>query len=409
VEPRDIMEVPFEGYANAFNILREPLNSRESFNKYYVIREHSPVAELVQRLTMDKRNSKIAFIGQRGTGKTTELLRIKYELEDAYFGVYFSVLDLIEPGKVDRVDLLLAISLSIWREALAKGVALDKSIVEDFTSWLREVTRLPEDSRKDILHQAKLNDLIKKAIGKMRLESISHKEINEKVATRSYELLEKTNTLILDIEEKTKKKVIVLIDDLDKLQMDASESLREWTTNTKLLKCKIIYVMPISILAIGGAREFDKVMHVPVPPIKDLKGFDLAIMDELKDMVMKRLPLDYLEPNALSHLVAKTGGVLSDLFWCASECCSRAAMKNLPKIDQKVAEEVVEDLKLRYRRMLSSADAEALSKMKSGRLESIRLPELMSSQMVIEYSSKDGKRFWYEIHPVVQDLLSERI
>ncbi len=403
------MEAQLESYSNAFNLLREPLTSREAFNKYYVIREHSPVAELIQRMAMDKRDSKFAFIGQRGAGKTTELMRIKFELEDSFFGVYFSISEMIEPGKVDRVDLLTSTSLAIWREALAKGVPVDKAVVEDFTAWLRDVTKLPEDPRKDILHHAKLKELIKKATGKMRLESVSHKEMNEKISTKCYDLLEKTNALITDVEDKTKKRVVLLVDDLDKVPMDASEALREWTTNSKMLKCKAIYVMPQTILAVGGAREFDKVMHVPLPAIKDLKERDLAIMDELKDMVMKRLPLDILEPKALSTLVEKTGGVLSDLFWCASECCSRAAMKSMDKIDQKIADEVVDDLKLRYRRMLSSADAEALAKMKSGRLESIRLPELMSSQMVIEYSSKDGKRFWYEIHPVVQELLSERI
>ena len=78
---------PADNFEDAYNALamdRELLEDRSIYEAYYVLRENSPINELKHEILMDRSYSKILFTGHRKSGKSTELYRLVYELEDSF-------------------------------------------------------------------------------------------------------------------------------------------------------------------------------------------------------------------------------------------------------------------------------------------------------------------------------------
>ncbi len=71
-----------------------------------------PVAQLARQITYSQSESVQFFSGFKGSGKTTELLRLKQRLgQEGYIVLYANALDYLNPsGPIDISDLLIAIA-----------------------------------------------------------------------------------------------------------------------------------------------------------------------------------------------------------------------------------------------------------------------------------------------------------
>ena len=87
----------------------------------------------------DNRFAKIAFTGHRGSGKSTELLRLEHELADQFTSLHLEA----EEGLREDYDytyffLWLAEELARWFESA--GSPIDATLVEEVANWFAEVT-----------------------------------------------------------------------------------------------------------------------------------------------------------------------------------------------------------------------------------------------------------------------------
>jgi len=87
--------------------------------------------QLVNTITTSPGRTCQALTGHRGCGKTTELLRVKKQLEDLeHFVVMCNLCDEIEPNDVDFPEVLLAIVRNIASECRKLGIELNPGFLE---------------------------------------------------------------------------------------------------------------------------------------------------------------------------------------------------------------------------------------------------------------------------------------
>jgi hypothetical protein len=219
---------------------------------------------------------------------------------------------------------------------------------------------------------------------------------------------------------------VVLVDGLDKVQ--DLPTIRSLFTSTRLLSsptAPIIYSGPITLMlstvwnVAGGAFKRERLTNVVVqPPPPEWLSLDPAKIqagrEAMRQVVAKRLaryslkPEDVFEGSTLDDLITASGGVLRDLIHLVNRCCRFAheVSKNNPeaKVDAKIAEEAVAELRKEFEVTLTTKRIEELKHVKqtgepSG--SSDISSDLLLSNYVLPYSN--GK-VWFEPHPILRGV-----
>jgi GTPase SAR1 family protein len=82
---------------------------------------------------------KMLFTGLRGSGKTTELFRLKKELEDnQYFTLYMDVEELLDLGSLNYLDVLVAIAKQVQVTLHDQGMPISEDLLNNIADWFAE-------------------------------------------------------------------------------------------------------------------------------------------------------------------------------------------------------------------------------------------------------------------------------
>jgi len=404
------MKMTGAGLDDAYNILTTGLENRKNFDRYFVFTETSAATELAQRISIDKEPSKNLLTGIKGCGKTTELLRLLRELDEKYFGVYISMRSDAEVRKVSAPDILLSGLLHLYISACERNVTLSVELVKGLATWLQETLVALKISFEERHHEQKgLEERVKKAMGILKAQR-PRDSIQGAIEEGKTELTVCTGQLIAEIEATTGKKVLLAFDDLDKLPLDRAKTI--FVENGDLLaspNCKVVYTAPYSLIHTHDFREVTRLFkkYVNQGPAwvhgKDAKEG----IEEMKDIVAKRMSLDLLDPEALDGLITKTGGVAADLLRCISESCIRAKTDSKDKIDSKTVDAVLDDIRKDSSRTLGASDCTVLSTVHKNKMadNNEAFLRLLDDGYILEYVGEEGS---YYVHPLIVPVLRDR-
>lgn len=409
---------PADNFEDAYNALamdRELLEDRSIYEAYYVLRENSPINELKHEILMDRSYSKILFTGHRKSGKSTELYRLVYELEDRLFIVFTSIFDELEISDIEYVDILLMIALKLSSKAMEEGIHFDEDLIEELYRWLSQISsevtlvRVEEKSKKKGIG-TKLKMLIAELGLDFQTNSTSRLEVREKLKPRTSEVIEKINIIAQTIQSSLGKEPLVIIDDLDKIDPEVAEKI--FYGHVKSLtrpNCKILFTVPISLIYTGKftqiERDFPICKILPAIKIKNKDGSDNEEgLNFLREIILRRMSEDLFEEDALNHLLRISNGVLSDLLSVARTCCAKAVASKKNKITWEMVDEEFEKLVNSYRRTVDRKYYPVLKEIMKSKTadmdENVR--NLLGMLAVIDYGG------YYYLHPAVERLLKER-
>ncbi len=89
------------------------------------------------------------FAGHLGCGKSTELQRLRRELEkEGYFVAYFDAEGDMNFQDTQTTDIILAIIRNLEDLVRKAGISLDKKLMDDFLLWFGEVVLETNDESK---------------------------------------------------------------------------------------------------------------------------------------------------------------------------------------------------------------------------------------------------------------------
>lgn len=400
------------------NFVVEPLRTDEEFRDFYVERPKGSftVEEIKDRIENSKRKEKYLFLGFRGSGKSTELNRLMRMIDKSRFIVIcYSVKDELDVNDFDFRDFFVSMALKIYDMTGKENIMIKSDIKLDIEDFIMRITRIEEEEvERQKSYGISLSKFLRLKIGS---EAKTREYIRKELETRISDLIQRLNWLIAEVEDKSSKKVVVVIDDLDKLTR-GEQAEKFFYQNYSLLllpDCFVVYTFPIP-LAFNPYYEnvrqaFDGSFILPQPPIVDREEKLIEENFEFyRKIAEKRMNLNLIDDIAMKEAILSTGK-LSEFILIIREAAIKAYRNGREKITLDEIEAALEKLRRTYDRTLTERHKRRLVEIyekKDARdrdeKDSISR-DLLFSLTAVEYEDEDGR--WCDINPILKPLLEK--
>ncbi|MBD2447852.1 AAA family ATPase [Nostoc sp. FACHB-152] len=211
----------------------------------------------ITRISPDEPTCQL-FTGHIGCGKSTELQRLKAELEEAGFHVvYFESSQDLDMADIDVSDILLSVARQVSVSLEAINIKIKPHY---FINLFKEVSDFLQ-SPIDLSGQAELSLGIAKITAKTKDSAQVRNQLRQYLEPRTNSILQAINEEVLEkaveqLKLRGQKGLVVIVDNLDRVDMrplasgrtqpeylfiDRGEQLRR-------LKCHVVYTIPLALI-----------------------------------------------------------------------------------------------------------------------------------------------------------------
>jgi len=391
---------------------KKSLAGKEKLAIYFVERPHGPLNMMGKYLQQSGTEPvKILFTGHRGSGKSTELNQLVLNLHDQFFIVKFSIIDTLDCFDLNYIDIVLISALKLIERAIEDKVKIDKGILKNIFEWLYyDITeeRIIELSEEAGL-SANVNALVLKLEGKMSKESFTRKIMREKITPRFSELVDKINLAITEIKEKTSREILIIIEDIDKSNLDIAKDLFFLHGESLLsINSKIIYTFPVSLRYSNDfpqvVKTFNKHFVLPNVTVFDRQGIkDTTGNEMLKSVILKRMDESLITEEAIEEAIRLSGGLMVELITIIRDA---SLFTQASIIDAASVHMAANEIRNDYRVMLREDQYQMLAKINVDKDKKVInheiVQQLLHNLSLLEYRNDDS---WADVHPIVKPLL----
>ncbi len=433
------MTEPAKTLRDAFNAV-DPAQPLGADDKRYVdctdVRgDEDVVKTLFNTIVRSDRSRHQLCTGHRGSGKSTELLRLKDRLErGGYAVIYFEADDDLDLNDLVYSDLLLAMARRIEEKARQLGVSLEQEL-KGIERWFAEVVYTQDEWKqveRELQAEAALGiglpekiplvaRLFARITGQIKTGHDVKKEIRRKLDQQVSQLIEQVNVLLLRFEAELKsgaKRVVLIVDNLDRIVLKDLDNGRtshdelfiEHGEQLRSLNCHVVYTVPISMLYSIKATQltslFPRHQIVPMVRVIDREGRPAAKgLQRMQDILAQRIDLSMLcEAEAVDLLCANSGGHPRQLMALATYAIEHADENAAPPITKRAAERAIGRLVNEYSRMIPEEHFDKLARVHT--LKTVQNDAdhqaMLYNLSVLEYTN--GQPAWHDVHPVVLRL-----
>ncbi|MBE9115628.1 ATP-binding protein [Lusitaniella coriacea LEGE 07157] len=403
-----------------------PLIEPENIEKFRVEYGRPVLVRLKREIEASTSDGKVIFAGHRGCGKSTLLKRLSVEMADKYFSIFFSISDLIEMSDVSHVNILYAIGLMLLSRASKLRIPIADSIKRSLLDWMN--TTETEAVEQETTAETGLGgvDIFKFISLKLQREQKFRKELERTYEKKLSELVRNLDLLAATIQNATKRPVLVIIDDLDKLDLNIIEPI--YRNNLKALFSpgfKIVFTIPIAAIQeprVMGALNSEGIVRPHLFPVtkfysnQDCRSPNAQPIEKniklFERVLEKRFPPGLLSPEIAKKTILMSGGVIRELVRIGRECCTECMVQleidsdcDDIKINDEILSTALRNLRNDFARQVGSRQlyemlAEVYKTLKPAEGEGFI--KLLHGLMVLEY---ENDALWYDVHPIVIELL----
>ncbi|MFW9265479.1 P-loop NTPase fold protein, partial [Nostoc sp. CALU 546] len=373
------------------------------------------------------------FTGHIGCGKSTELIRLKSELEQHNFHVvYFESsqdLDLVDVG---ISDILLAIAGRISESLEAVNIKIQPGLLKNLLTDIIKILNAP----LELSAEFSIPGNIAKITAKTKENPQKRDQLREFLESRTSSIVEYINEEVLakanqELKRRGKQGLVVIVDNLDRI---GNKTLPSGRTQPEYifidqgsqlggLNCHVVYTIPLPLIF---SSEIDSLKQrlgngvvpkvLPMVPVQFRNGSECKQgMLLLQQMVMARaFPslsekerlnciLDVFDsPNTLDKLCRVSGGHIRNLMALLFSCGLKT--KN-PPISYESLQKAIKEQRNSLISVVQEEQWELLHKVKHKKKIVAMNPEyqqLLRSMFVYEYRNDDTGP-WFDINPVLAE------
>ena len=404
-----------------------PLLESKEIENFRVKYGRRTLAKLKQEIVASAANGKVIFTGHRGCGKSTLLNELAGLMrQQDHFVVFFSIADMVEMSDVNHVNILYSIALQLLSKATKLQVTIPATTKKTLLTWFTETKSktYTDQLKQELSLGVNLFDLL---TGKLQKEDTFREEIKVTYERRVSELSKMIDRIAGAIQAATKKEVLVIIDDLDKLDLSLVNAIYQDNINALFSpNIRIVYTIPISVVRdtklLTTLESFCKVIllsvlkfypreqaHVPgAAPIEENMEIFLAVLK-------RRIDDSLITPEVRRQIVLSSGGILRELIRLGQECCRECMLlldmepeRTTVKIDDEDMQRAARNLRIEFARSLGQKLTAILTQtyenFKPEDAGSEDFLELLHGLYVLVYVND---KLWYDLHPLIQDLLRQ--
>lgn len=378
--------------------------------------------------------------GPTGSGKTTELLRLRHNLgERGYHATYVNLLDYISnSAPIDVTEFLIALALGSHdatvgadgRTAAGKPSFLAR--LGDMLSRLHIDLDIGGSTAKisgDGIELGVLGATVGLDLAKEIKEGAGFvDELRRKLSYHLTQLYDEVATFLVELlpDEQTNGSVLI-IDGLEKIrgnttrELEVQQSIETLFVNhsgkLRFASHHVVYTVPTYLqFTSPGALPYTSRQFVPVPHVTPRPGHDdpeaaASNVRELREVVSRRVPVEHIvgDVAALDPVIEASGGHLRDLFAILQRLLRLALRLGLeqPVEPRYVAEAIT--LVVREFGQMTEEQAAFLREV-DGAKGAIRpdpdqvqlMALLLQGHMLLAHLNDE---YWYEVHPLARRAL----
>lgn len=370
------------------------------------------------------------FTGHIGCGKSTELLRLKSDLEQREFHVvYFESSQDLDMADVDITDILLSVAGQVSESLEAIKIKLKPGYFANLFTEIADFLQTPIE----LSAEAELSIGIGKITAKTKESPKLRRRLREYLEPRTSGILESINNELLgrattELRRRGKAGLVVIVDNLDRVDnrllpsgrlqpeylfIDRGDQLRR-------LNCHVVYTIPLALTFSNDVEILKNRLGgglpptiLPMVPVRERNGSECQEgMDLLREMVLvrafpnqtsaQRLELItevFDTPESLDRLCQISGGHLRNLLGLLFGC--------LRQMDPPISRDVLEGVIRESRDYLTSSidDEEWELLFQVVQQQTVKgdaeYTTLLRSMFVYEYRDRDGN--WFAINPALEE------
>ncbi|MCT7962608.1 ATP-binding protein [Laspinema sp. D1] len=425
--------------------------------KYYIDFSSVRGGEIIDKIRkkiaflLDDRPTCTLFTGHIGCGKSTELLRLKMDLEaDGFHVVYFESSEDLEMTDVDIVDVLLAIASRISQSLktlppmpMSKLKALLQAtsnvLNADVVGGGINIPGLPDIAgvKLGTLGVRAQGDEFTLSLGigditaKVKQDASLRKKLNQFLGPQKQQLLDAINQELLEpaiaqLKAQGKRGLVAIVDNLDRLDnrpkpwgkpqpeylfVDQGEYLSK-------LNCHLVYTIPLALKFSNSygmlTQRFEDPKVLPMVPVRSQDGKEhQAGMALLRRMVLARafpdldeqqgleaIPLIFENLETLDRLCQISGGHVRDLLkllntWIMEEMQFPLHRHSLEQVIQSCQHDMIMPISEPEWELLRQVNVHKKVTDDTG------YQQLIRSRFVFEY--RDNGKGWFDVNPILAE------
>ncbi|WP_445631274.1 P-loop NTPase fold protein [Nostoc sp. DSM 114167] len=432
------MKLDLVRFFQACNPSKTLVVSKPEDRQYYIdfskVRGAKIIEELgrtITRLAPEEPTCQL-FTGHIGCGKSTELLRLKAELEQQGFHVvYFESSQSLDMADIDVTDILLAVAREVSQSLEAIKINLKPGYFQTLFTELGEFLQTP------IELGGELSVGIAKITAKTKDSPRLRSQLRQYLEPRTNGILESINKELLKparekLKQQGKKGLVVIIDNLDRVDNSQKPSghyqpeylFVERGEQLNQLNCHVVYTIPLVLIfsnALGRlTNRFGvdpKVLPMVPVQLQDGSQFSQGIV-LLQQMVMARafpgvsweqsqnlITEVFDSPDTLERLCQVSGGHLRNLLMLLFRCLQQED----PPLSQECVNRVIKQRRNELTLAITPDEWEVLREV--AQEKNLRGHEryelLLRSMFVFEYRNEDGS--WFDINPILAEAKEFRL
>ncbi|BDI14892.1 hypothetical protein ANSO36C_06940 [Nostoc cf. commune SO-36] len=340
----------------------------------------------ITRLSPNKPTCQL-FTGHIGCGKSTELSRLKTELQsEGFHVVYFESTEDLDETDVDITDIMLAIARRVGESLEQINITLQPQGFKSFLTGVWEFLQTPVvvSAETEMLGakikgstEGQLEFSLPAGIGKITAKTKDSPKLRSKLRQylepQTNRILQFINEEIIQVateqlKQRGQKGLVVIIDNLDRIDnrpTSSGRSLPEYLfiergEQLRKLNCHLVYTLPLSLIfsnecealknRLGGGVDPKVLPMIPVQLRDGTEYFDG--MELLQQMVLARAFPDiqpeerlglitkvFDSPDTLDRLCSVSGGHVRNLLGMLFRCLQEVD----PPISRNILEAVIRD------------------------------------------------------------------
>ena len=401
-----------------------PLTTEEELESFYVDRGSLARGEMKTQFLINKKHGKaikFLFTGHKGSGKSTEVNKLCFELDNQFFIVR---VNFRKRPDVTYVDILVKAAMSLFHEASTRGALDDapadraRDIWEDLTGFVeRRIfgdVPIREGLLKDKNFKAKLSILGVEFEGKFENEAGTRDQIRKINESRLSEVIEKINTLAIAILLYFKKPVLFVFEDTDKIDLAvAKEIFHDRGTTLTEFNVAAIYLVPIGLRywpQFSTVKQYfnDNFVWLPNINLVSREGVPNEEGEKtLRQIIDRRMQSHLMDEDARQAVIKASGGLIRSAISLIRAAAVIALGRNAAKIELSDVERAINRLRGDFTAMLEQKHYAILKARHDDKLLSSDqdIQDLLESLALLEYAN--GK-YWCDVHPLVLQEMNER-
>lgn len=406
--------------------------------KYFVSRNPEQLQRIATELDFADDNHQSLFVGQRGSGKSSELRKLAEIVDDKFLTVVIDVDELTDLFNVNHVEVLYLMGVSIYGAAAVRKYDLNEDLLRDLIESIQTLVREQTEQKNFTIDLPTLLKAIATgtataaggAVGIFVTTAVKIFEgikfslgVSDKVV-RKLEIkpqiagiVKSLNNIIQEVQSKSGKRLLVIVDGLDRVEFEQARSVFAESEVLSQPHCHLIYVIPSHLYYsphLSLAKQIFQNVNL-LPNIKlHPKGNEAMryepgykMMEEVVDERLKGTGVtrqDLFSEDALNLLIKMSGGLMREFIRLVRSTVLNAVTGKADRGELDSAEASVSAMQRDYMAGITDPLVDELISLTETGLPS-GTPEgdmLLQNLYILCQSNKE---LWYEVHPILSPFI----